>query len=330
MDQLGETSGGVWTRRQALQVVSAAQVATQVRCGHWQQPWPGVHADAGSHLDASQRAFAAVLASGGADHPVTRPDGRVFLRAVACGRTAARVHGLVLVDDDDPATGAHEQDVDEVLVWSPRRPLTQVLADGTARTLHRRQLRPRDGDLVRLPSGLWVTSVLRTVVDCAGLLQPDALVCLLDDALHRGLLGRAALEAALASRAWCAGAVALRTAVGLADARAESPAETLLRLAVLPALPDLVPQVRVRDRSGRVVARLDLGSQALRLGLEADGRRGHAGGSMVAKDRRRDRATEAQGWRTERFTWFDVRCRRSEVRSVAVRAAGEQARRRPG
>ena len=209
-------------------------------------------------------------------------------------------------------------------MWSPRRSVVHLLPDGTQRTLYRRQLRAGPGELVRLASGLWVTSLLRTVVDCAGLLSHEALVCLLDDALHRGLLTESCLADAVASRAWCAGAVALRTAAQLADARAESPAETLLRLLLLPVLPGLVPQVRVTGRSGRVIARLDLGDAALRLGAEADGKRGHAGDRMVAKDRRRDRTTDALGWRTERFTWHDLRRQHDEVVIVATDAARTQ------
>ena len=327
MEVLGDGSHGVWTRRQALAVASPAQCATEVRRGHWQQPWPGVHADAGVDLDPVQRAYAAVLASGGADQPVRGPSGRRRLRAVACGRTAARVHGLVLIDDDDPATGARQCDVDEVLVWSPRPPLVHTLPDGTRRTLHRRQLRAGPGDLVRLPSGLWVTPVRRTLVDGAGLLTVEALVCLLDDVLHRGVLTDVDLAQLVEARSWCAGAVLLRTAAALADGRAESPTETLLRLVLRPVLPGLVPQVRVADRTGRVVARLDLGDAALRLGAEADGKRGHAGAQMVAKDRRRDRTTDALGWRTERFTWFDVRRRQADVVAVVRDAARAQARR---
>src|SRR5213079_1378479 len=39
------------------------------------------------------------------------------LRAVASGRSAARVWGLPLIDDDDPATGASEHRIDDVAVW---------------------------------------------------------------------------------------------------------------------------------------------------------------------------------------------------------------------
>lgn len=328
MDVLGASSGLVWTRQQALQVMTAAQVATALRRGEWQQPRRGVYADGGGELDAGQRAFAAVLASGGAGQPSPVPGvpSQRRLRAVACGRTAARVHGLVLIDDRDPATGAREEPHDHVRVLTQGSALRRTQPDGSVRVLHRHELTLARGDVVLMPNGLYVTSVLRTVADCAALLLPEALVCLLDDVVHRGALTPVELAAVVDGRRWCAGAVALRTASRSVDGRAESPAETLARLLLRPVLPGLVPQVVLRDR-GRVLARLDLGEEALRLGVESDGRRGHAGEPMVAKDKRRDRACDALGWRVERFTWFDLRRRRSEVVSVTLGAAEAQRRR---
>lgn len=325
MDVLGEQTSGVWSRREALRTMTPAEVATQRRRGAWQQPWPGVHADAGVGLDATQRAVAAVLASGGSGQPEPlRRGGRRGLRAVACGRTAARAHGFLLVDDDDPATGRREVDHDDVWVASQRDDLT-VVEDGRERVLHRRELHLDAGDVRLLPGGLHITSRLRTIADCAALLCFEALVCLLDDALHRQLVRPDALRALADGRAWCAGAPALRRAVALADGRAESPAETLTRLLLRPVLPGLVPQVRVWD-GRRIVARLDLGDERLRLGVESDGRAGHSGDRMVAKDRRRDRSTERLGWRTERFGWFDLRCCQDDVVDAALAAAGSQAR----
>jgi len=301
---LGLRSCGVWTRAEALTVLDRGQVDALVRARTWQVPWRGVYADRGHELDAEQRAWAAVLAAGGAaDHP-----GGPRLRAVALGRTAARVWGLPLVDDLDPATGRCEHLLDEVAVV--RRLPTQHWAG--------RELRPvrtalASSDLVRLPSGVWVTSPLRTLVDCAGLLAPDALVCALDAALHRGLVTPHDLEQTVRARAGRAHSVALEAAVRLADGRAESPPETLARLLLLPALPGLEPQVEIFDDAGRVVARFDLGDRSVRLAVECDGKAAHAGAAMVAKDRRRDRRTEAYGWRTERVTWFELRREQSAV-----------------
>ena len=60
--RLGAWSCGVWTRREALAVLSQGQVDALVRTGTWQVPWRGVYADAGHVLDPEQRAWAAVLA----------------------------------------------------------------------------------------------------------------------------------------------------------------------------------------------------------------------------------------------------------------------------
>jgi len=313
VQDLGARTRGVWTRAAALRVASPAVVRARVASGTWQRPWPGVYADGGLVLDAEQRAFAAVLASGGEDQPRRDAQGRVRLRALACGRTAARVHGFVLIDDDDPVTGAREHLQDEVAGWEHGRHLGQLPGP----VLRRRQPVLEDGDLALAPSGLWLTSRARTVADCAGLLSSEALVCLVDDALHRGLVPLAELE----RRAEGARSPVLGQALLLADARAESPGETLARLLLRRVLPGLVPQVRVRDRAGRIVARVDLGDEVLRLAVEMDGRRGHAGWARVADDHRRDAGTTALGWRTERGTWWDVRRGQAAfVRRVLTRA----------
>ena len=305
--------------------MSRGRVASQVRRGHWQVVWPGVLADAGAILDAEQRAYAAVLATGRAGGPSLASDGHPRLDAIACGRTAARVLGLPLIDDDDPATRACEHLADEVAVRVPGSTLRRRTPDGDVRVLRRSVRRLDRADLVRTPNGLWLTSPLRTLVDCADLLTPEALVCAVDHALRIGLVDRPALAAAVAARRWCSGAVALRWAAERADERAESPAETLTRLALLPSLPGLVPQHRLLDGRGRILARFDLGDEALRLAVEADGKAGHAGPEMAAKDRLRDEVSRRHGWRTERVTWWQLRRDRSTVVRRVVEAAADQA-----
>ena len=306
VSSLGERTAGVWSRRDALAVMTRGEVDAAVRSGRWQRPWPGVYADAGIELDAVQRAVAAVLASGGP------------ARAVACGRTAARVWELPLIDDDDPATGAREHLLDEVAVRMHAARLRRRTPP--RRVLVRRQLALGHGDVVRLGAGVAVTSVVRTVCDLAGRVSDEAVVCAIDDALRRDLLPRESLEDAVEGRA------ALRALLQVADDRAESPGETLARLLLRPRLPGLVPQVRVRDQAGRVVARCDLGDEALRLAVECDGRQGHAGELMVAKDRQRDAVTSRLGWTTERVTWFELRCRREATLARIVATAERVAR----
>jgi very-short-patch-repair endonuclease len=315
MSSLGEGTRGVWTRAQALQVLSPGQVDGFVRRGTWQRVWRAVYADAGHVLDAEQRAFAAALATAGTHLPVVGPDGRRRLGAAACGRTAARVHGLPLVDDDDPATGRRQHVLDDVAV---DHRTTRARCGG--RTLTPYEVRLTRSELQELPSGLWLTAPARTLADCARLLSPEALVCAVDAALHTGSVDAAGLEHALELRHGRPGATALRQALLSSDARSESPAETLARLLLLPALPGLEPQVRVQDRYGRVLARFDLGDRYARFAVEADGRRGHAGEPMVAKDRRRDWATEQLGWHTERVTWYELRRMPEQIRRRVFQA----------
>jgi hypothetical protein len=318
----------------------------QVRRGQWQAPWSGVYADGGIELDLEQRAFAAVLASGGGpdrglsptptgggtttpiDGATTNPAGDgATLRAVVCGRLAARLHGLPLIDDRDPATGAQEHLLDELAVlWGASR-LQRRAADGQVRVLTRHRRRYQPNQVIRLPNGLYVTSHAQTVLDCAQLLTVEALVCLVDAALHRKHVTAAELDQLVQQRRWSPGAPRLRHAVAVADGRAESPNETLARLLLLPHLPGLVSQHRLYDEVGRILARFDLGDPGLRLAVEADGKADHAGPVMAARDQRRDRASDARGWRTERCTWFEVRWHQQSLVRRAFDAARAQKRR---
>ena len=277
---LGASSRGVWTRREALAAMSRGCVQSAVARGDWQVLWAGVYADAGIELDAEQRAYAAVLASDDRSRPCVDPQGRRLLRAVASGRTAARVHGFPLIDDRDPSTGACEALLDEVAVRTGARVLRHRTAEGEQRVLTRHVRRLGRDELVRTAGGLWVTDPLRTLVDCATVLTPEALTCAVDFALHRHLVDARSLAAAVAARAWCPGAVALREAVERADGRAESPAETLTRLALLPVLPSLEPQHRLHDASGRLPARFDLA----RRGAAAGGGGRRTGGPCRHRD----------------------------------------------
>lgn len=310
LSSLGAHTAGVWTRQAALLLLRRGQVDALVRSGTWQLLYPGVYCDGGYVPSPVQRAQAAALAGGATDIRVAG-ETRRSLGAIPCGSTAARVWGFPLIDDDDPATGSAEHLVEDVHAWV--KPGQPSISGSQSRTVRRRHLTLLEGELVRHPSGLWLTSAVRTALDCALLLPSPAAVCVLDHGLHQRLFTADDLQAALAARRGWPGVHRQATAVSLADGRSEAPTETLARLLLLPALPGLVPQVRVRNSSGQVIARVDLGDETLRLGVETDGKRGHAGTQMVAKDRRRDRRTEAVGWWTERVTWFELRCRQQEV-----------------
>jgi len=277
--------------------MSGSGVDALLRRGTWQALLPGVYTDAGHEPDAVQRAWAAVLATGSG--------------TIACARTAARLWSLPLIDDNDPATGALDQVNHDVAVARNVGVLRDPAEDGAV--VHRRQLALAAGEVVQHASGLWVTTPLRTLRDLAAVLPLEPLVCAVDDALHRELVTLEELQELVAAAKGTRHVRRLTAAVDVADGAAETPVETLVRLILRPHLPGLRCQVPVHDRRGRLIAVLDLADEELKLAVEADGKRGHAGTQMVAKDRRRDRRTGDVGWHTERVTWFESRRRQAEV-----------------
>lgn len=300
LSTLGASSGGVWTRGQALAVVSADVLRGHLYDGTWRRLLPGTYTDGGFEPDAAIWGWAVLLSAGE--------------QSVLCGRSAARVWGLPLIDDDDPATSAHEADDHDVAVVHHRGARTWAPAGSSAGgVVHRRQLSLSRDDVVLHASGMRVTTAVRTLRDLAAVVAPDALVCAVDHALHAGLVTAQALAGEALRARGSRQAPAFRLALEQSDAGAESPAETLARLLLRPHLPGLRTQVRVLQAWGEVIARFDLADEELLLAVEADGKRGHAGRQMVARDRRRDRRTEALGWHTERVTWFELRRQQSAV-----------------
>lgn len=325
MQQLGADSAGIWRRSEALSVVRRGVERGQRYDGAWVSPYPGVLADGGVEMSPERWAFAGVLASGGRLLE-ERPEGIEQLGAVACARDAARVWEVPLVDDDDPATGRRDHLQHDVAVWTHARPLRSRRPDDDVHVLHRRQLELAADDVVRHASGLWLTTAVRTAYDLTAVLRPEALVCALDDLLHRELVTAEELqEAAELRKGWRHGP-AFRHAVSLADGRAESPHETLTRLLLLPSWPALVPQVELADGVGGVVARFDLADEQLRLAVESDGKRWHGGEASRARDGRRDRRTTAYRWTVERVTWWEVRVRAEQTRRRLLAARDRRAR----
>ena len=158
--------------------------------------------------------------------------------------------------------------------------------------LHRRTLPPADRVEIH---GLPVTTPRRTAADCATWLpEPDAVV-LLDHVLRSGAVGGADL----------AGSPRLLRRLALADARAESPLESLARLVFHHA--GLAPELQaiVTDR-GTFVARVDFLFREQRLVVEVDGFEYHAGRSHFLRDRERLNTLVVLGFQVLRFGWEDV------------------------
>lgn len=158
--------------------------------------------------------------------------------------------------------------------------------------------------------GLRVAPVGEVILSlCRDLGPLDALV-VVDSALHRGLTTAAELERTARQRR--RGAPLLRALLPLADARSESPWETILRELHRCVRAPVTPQHEVRDANGRFVARGDLRIDGTRVLHEYDGHH-HLSVDRQRADLRRSRALTAAGWARRGYTSDDLLHRPASV-----------------
>jgi hypothetical protein len=156
-------------------------------------------------------------------------------------------------------------------------------------------------DLIAV-GGLTVTTPLRTAYDVGRLSHRDRAIGALDGLLRHGSFSRDELLAGVERFRRQRGVVQLRHLAPLADGRAESPGESVLRLRWLdlPSLPTPEPQVPVFDASGAEIFRLDLGVQELRFSAEYDGEEFHSTEDDRHRDEgRREWIRRERGWLIE-------------------------------
>jgi hypothetical protein len=152
--------------------------------------------------------------------------------------------------------------------------------------------------------GMRATSILRTLSDICIRLSVVEAVVIADIALHAGLTNLADLNSFCLSRTHRLGVANLRRIALLADASAESPMETRLRMVLeLAGLPRPQAQVSLHDSRGQFLGRPDLYYPDHRLGIEYDG---GIHRSSLAEDNRRQNRLLAAGIRLLRFTAGDV------------------------
>jgi hypothetical protein len=151
--------------------------------------------------------------------------------------------------------------------------------------------------------GLRVDDPAEVLLACARHLGLLDLVVLTDAALHAGSCTRADLEELASQRR--RGAPRLRAALGLADGRADSVWETLLRVLHVSCEVDVVPQHELRDEAGELVALADLwvrGTEALH---EYDGEV-HLSRQQQRKDLARARRIGNRTWVRRGYTSAEV------------------------
>ncbi|MCW2713222.1 MAG: Transcriptional regulator, AbiEi antitoxin, Type system [Frankiales bacterium] len=279
---LADRQGGVVTRKQALDSgLSPAAVRTLLRSGRWTALAGGVYAPAAS-LDPGPgarhvlEAAARVLTSG--------------LGVVASHRTAALVHGLPLLG---------RPPVVPQLTRAPR-----FRGDSSAdRYLYVAGLAEAD---TTERGGIPVTSLARTAVDVARRADFRSGVVTADGALRAGLHREELGAVAHACRGWPGGARAVRAAA-FADERAETPLESITRVAYhWEGLPPPETQVEVRDPRGRLVALVDFLWRAQRTVGEADGLMKYDGYGVLRREKLREEDVRRWGLEVVRNVWDDV------------------------
>jgi hypothetical protein len=193
---------------------------------------------------------------------------------------------LLGVRDDEPTT-VH-------VVLRPCR----VLPQRPGLAVHVRQLERPD---VTEHGGLRVTSGAQTFLDLAAVLPPSDLFVLGDSLMRAGRLTADALGERLARADRVRGVVAARRWAPHLRGGAASPRESLLRYWLLASdLPTPEVQLPILDRSGRQVARADLGYPCWKVALEYEGRQ-HADADQFGRDIDRYSLMAADDWLVLRF-----------------------------
>jgi hypothetical protein len=226
--------------------------------------YPGVYVPGGIDLTAAQRAEAAWLWS--------------RRRGVVAGVSAAALLGAKWVD---PARAAE-------LIYENRRPPAGI----TTRT------ETLLADELSHVGGIAVTSPARTAFDIGRRANPRfATVQLLDALANATEVKGVDVEAVAARHPGARGIVRLRKILALVDGGAESPQETRTRLALVDAgLPQPTTQIVVRDEYGEFVARIDMGYEELRVGVEYEGSQHWTSAQQRERDIDRYSALHDLGW----------------------------------
>jgi very-short-patch-repair endonuclease len=208
--------------------------------------------------------------------------------------SAARLHGCSAWDG-----GPH------VHVTTPFSPAQA--SSGADVIAHGGQLDRHEIKETRTPWGspARVTSLERTVVDCARTLDFEKAVVIADQALRRGADPRI-MQDYLDSGRITRGARRLRRVLAAMDQRSESVGETRTRLLLAKlGIHDAELQLEVETPTGRY--RGDFGWSERKVILEFDGRAKYFDyaptDEVIFEERRREKALKAMGWEVVRIEW---------------------------
>jgi hypothetical protein len=221
--------------------------------------------------------------------------------ALASHATAATLHGLL------------DRPLDKVEIVMPRWRRSQ---QPPFRIHESKDLLPEDRVIVE---GIPTTTAARTVVDL-GASAP----WLVEKGLERGIRQSAFTLADVAAFVGRVGRKG-RAGVGIIrplieerlhwDGLTESELEDVFRRVWGVRLPQPVPQYVIEDPHWGFVCRADFAFPAHRIRIELDSEAFHMDRPTFRKDRRVQNRTELLGWRTFRYTWWDLSSRPEVVAS---------------
>lgn len=198
-------------------------------------------------------------------------------RGIIAGLSAAAVHGAKWVDAKAPLEILHNN----------RNPLPGL-------RIHSDRL---EDDEFTLIDGVPVTTPARTAVDVGCWYPINNAVAVIDDLL-RATDAKVAEFQILAERyPGRRGIQSARNAIDLADAGAQSPKETWVRLLLIRAgLPRPQTQIPVSDEFGNSTYYLDMGWEDFKVAAEYDGEQHRRDRWQYTWDIRRREALERLGW----------------------------------
>jgi hypothetical protein len=228
-----------------------------------------VYVPTGFVLTAQSRATAAWLWSGG--------------EAVLARLSAAALHGTQWLDDRRPAE----------LVRANRHGPANLL-------LHTWDVAANETCVV---DGMRCTTPARTAFDVGRTLTVDSAVPILDALMRATRLNPADVIALADARPGYRGVRRLRTAMAMADAGAESPQESRVRMILTRAgLPPVETQIEFHDRDGAPFIRVDLGWRQWRVAIEYDGVQHWSDARQRSWDIDRIAILESMGWTVVRVS----------------------------
>lgn len=268
-----------WPFRSTEMLSTGAVTEHYIRT-RYRQLYPGICVPREVEVSATQRAYSAWLWTG--------------RRGVIAGLAASAVHGAKWVEAGVVVDLIHRH-------------------HKTARGLriHRETLMDNEIDRIE---GIAVTSPARTAFDVGRWLPQAGAVERIDALMAATGLVTEQVEDVMKKHKGVRGLARLRSVLALVDGGSESPQETRTRLLLVKSgFPPPQTQIRVFNRYGDFIARIDMGWEDLKVGVEFDGAQHWLDARQRSHDI--DRASElaAQGWAIVRVSAEMLRHRAGTV-----------------